>query len=375
MPRYDIVVADDNPANLQLLTQILTGAGYQAREAQNGAQALAAIQSVLPDLVILDVVMPEMTGYEVCQRLKENERTQDIPVLFISAMGDMQDRVKGFEMGGVDYITRPFYTQEVLARVRTHLTVSTLSKHLQDSNAELSRMNIRLSARNAELDAFAHTVAHDLKNPMSMVMGYVGLLERDYERLAKDPENAPVLKSLRAIGQASERMNNIIDELLLLSTVRRQSDIPVHPLEMGAIVSQAQQRLVNLVAHKEAQLILPEIWHGSVGYAAWVEEIWVNYLSNAIKYGGTPPIVTLGSRYHEGDTHAYFWVHDNGAGIAEEKQAVLFTEFTRVGEVKIEGYGLGLSIVKRIIERLSGAVGVESKLGQGSTFWFSLPVA
>ncbi|MCP4608976.1 MAG: response regulator, partial [Planctomycetes bacterium] len=157
-----ILVVDDVPANLHLLVGILTKQGYTVRPASSGRMALLAAQAEAPDLILLDIMMPEMDGYEVCEQLKADERTRDIPVIFISAMSEVLDKIKAFSAGGVDYITKPFHKKEVLARVNTHLTIHNLQKDLQEQVAELN--------------AFAHTVAHDLKNPLGIIIGYVDIL-------------------------------------------------------------------------------------------------------------------------------------------------------------------------------------------------------
>lgn len=227
-----------------------------------------------------------------------------------------------------------------------------------------------LEARNAELDAFAHTVAHDLKTPLSVLIGFGTLLDTRAERLSPDQ----LRDNVRAIVRNGYKMTNIIDELLLLASVRKMDSVDLAPVEMGVVVAEAQQRLVDLVAEREAQIHVPERWPAALGYAPWVEEVWTNYLSNAVKYGGTPPEITLGAA-PDGEGHVRFWVKDNGPGLSPEEQAQLFAEFARLHQVRAEGHGLGLSIVQRIVKKLGGDVGVTSEPGAGSTFWFTLPSA
>jgi signal transduction histidine kinase len=170
-------------------------------------------------------------------------------------------------------------------------------------------------------------------------------------------------------------MNNIIEELLLLSQIRK-TEVAAEPLDMHSIVQEAILRLPEMPANSQAELAVPapSEWLSAVGYGPWVEEVWVNYLSNAIKYGaakGMPPHVELGAELQP-DGMARFWVRDNGPGLTPEAQTRLFTPFTRLDQVRTHGHGLGLSIVRRIVEKLGGQVGVESQLGQGSTFFFTL---
>ena len=233
----------------------------------------------------------------------------------------------------------------------------------------LRRSNAELEARNQDLDAFAHTVAHDLKNPMGLIVGFAELLQRGPDDLPEDEQQ----RAVRTIGQSARKINNIIDELLLLAEVR-QVDVRTAPLDMASIVTGAQRRLGDMIEKHQAEISLPPAWPRALGYAPWVEEVWANYMSNAIKYGGQPPRVELGADW-QSDGTVRFWVRDNGQGIAPEDQARLFTPFTRLDQVRARGHGLGLSIVRRIVEKLGGQVGVESGIDQGSLFYFTLPGA
>ncbi len=231
----------------------------------------------------------------------------------------------------------------------------------------LRQRTIELQARNEELDAFAHTVAHDLKGVVARLMGYSMVLEEDYVTMS--PEE--VQEYLRMIGRDSRRISNIIDELLLLARVPMQ-EVQSAPLDMGAVVTEALERVGDMAKENSAIVTLPETWPVALGYGPWIQEVWINYISNAIKYGGQPPRVELGATVQE-DGYVRFWVRDNGEGIAPEAQSRLFTPFTRLNQINTKGYGLGLSIVQRIVEKLHGQVGVESTLGQGSVFSFTLP--
>jgi len=229
-----------------------------------------------------------------------------------------------------------------------------------------------LEARNTELDAYAHTVAHDLKGPLSAVIGYSSLLAAGVENKSLDEIKA----ALRAVVQSSYKMRTIIDNLLLLASVRRMDDVHTESVDMAAIVSEVRIRLNTEIAARQAEIVLPRRWPVAIGYAPWVEEVWVNYVSNALKYGGNPPRIELGFD-QVGDELAEplirFWVRDSGPGLTSEEQARLFSPFTRLEQIDGKGHGLGLSIVGRIVDRLGGQVGVESKVGEGSTFWFTLP--
>lgn len=179
---------------------------------------------------------------------------------------------------------------------------------------------------------------------------------------------------LLKLHQTEHKLNNIINELLLLARVRELAEVTIEPLDMPNIVTEALKRLQDLVESSSAQIVLQDegTWPIAVGHASWVEEVWANYISNAIKYGGTPPQITIGSTPEE-DGSIRFWVRDNGLGIASEDIPDLFQRFSRLEMIQAEGHGLGLSIVQRIVSRLKGKVSVQSVPGEGSIFSFTLP--
>jgi signal transduction histidine kinase len=358
--RGNILVVDDTKANLRLLTEMLTEEGFTVRPAPSGAIALKAVSTYLPELILLDINMPGMNGFEVCEKLKADEQSKDIPVIFISALNETLDKVRAFSVGGVDYITKPFQFEEVLARVKTHLSLHRLQQELQQNNEALITSN-------KELEAFSHTVAHDLKNPVSSIIGFAQLLNIAYSELNEDD----IKSILVSVETSANKANRIIEELLLLSSTRSQT-VEATPVNMADILIEVEQSLSSMIEEYQAEIILPDEWPIVEGYAPWIEEIWMNYVTNAMKYGGRPPRVELGATIQD-DGWIRFWVRDNGRGLSPENQAKLFNEFTRLGEVEVEGTGLGLSIVRRIAKKLGGTAGVESEIGQGSLFFFTLP--
>ncbi len=226
-----------------------------------------------------------------------------------------------------------------------------------------------LRARNAELDAFAHTVAHDLKNPLSTIIGISELVLMDLTELHIPATTITLVQEQLDMGY---KVTRIIDDLLMLATVRQQ-DIMIHPIDMESLINAVESRMASQIAECGVELRKPERWPTALGYAPWIEEVWVNYIGNALKYGGSSPQISLGAE-PRGST-IRFWVRDNGPGLSPEQQERLFVPFTRLHTSESEGYGLGLSIVHRILERLGGQVGVDSQIGQGSTFYFTLPAA
>ncbi len=226
-----------------------------------------------------------------------------------------------------------------------------------------------LEASNAELKAFAHTAAHDIKNPINIMISLSELLLMDLAASAPDES----LTMLRELAQRGYKTAQIVDDLLLLATLRQQ-DVKRASVNTSALLDDVEHRLADLIHEFQPEILKPATWPTAIGYAPWIEEIWFNFISNAIKYGGRPPVIELGADPLPNGAVRY-WVKDNGPGLTPNEQSRLFIPFTRLNEAGIAGHGLGLSIVQRIIQRLDGQVGVESQPAHGSLFYFVLPVA
>lgn len=283
----------------------------------------------------------------------------------------------GYTLGSlcvIDDIPR-HWTDEQITIMRT-LAASVMSEiELRTALDKRDQLLARLRERNEELDAFSYTVSHNLKNAVGAIMGWAEISMRYQNRISREE----LLENIEKIIKLAGDTNDVIHALLLLANVDRADDIELTPLDMESVLQDAISRLEPQIARTKAQLNLPDSFPAVIGYPNWVTEVWANYLSNALKYGGKPPHITIGARIQQSDADdnqsmVHFWVQDNGAGIAPDKIDELFTTFTRLPEAaNIEGHGLGLSIVERITTRLGGTVHAESKLGEGSIFSFTLP--
>ena len=245
----------------------------------------------------------------------------------------------------------------------------------QEYREERLRQRIaELEAQVEALDDFAHNVAHTLQTPLSHIILIAQLLESGY--CGPLPNGSQeICRHLRAIMQNGLQMSATVEELLMLAAVNK---MPVNlvPLDMAGILAEAQERLELMIKGSRAEISLPPAWPTALGYRPWVEVVWTNYLSNAIKYGGHPPRLELGAAaLQEPEAMVCFWVRDNGPGLTPDQQAQLFTRFTRLDPQRARGHGVGLSLVREIVNRLGGQVGVESQVGRGSTFSFTLPLA
>jgi len=374
MPKHTLLIVDDVPENVSVLYRLFSNLDFKVLVAQDGDEAIQRVEYTKPDLILLDIMMPGLTGFDVCRILKQNSATQHIPVIFMTALTDSTDKVKGFSLGAVDYITKPFQHDEVLSRVTTHLHLRNLQRQLEHEILARKAYIVDLEKRNVELNTFARTVAHDLKNPLTGVIGFSDLLIHSYP--LNSTVDSKALRYFDLLLQSGHKMLDIIDALLLFARSAQPDgchDLSINPLNMSDIIHEVTQHRLSLMIHEfRGEIILPKFWHPAFGYAPWIEEVWANYLSNGLKYGGQPPRLVLGSNPVNNDI-TRFWIHDNGLGLSEVAQAKLFTPFTRLEKERASGYGLGLSIVQQIVEKLHGHVGIESKENQGCTFYFTLP--
>ena len=352
------LIAEDDYLVSQMVRGFLDDLGYEViGEATGGVEAVEMTRSLQPDVILMDIEMPDLDGLEAARRISESCPT---PVIVLTAYETPELIESASECGVGAYLVKPSSARDIDRAI----TVS-LARH--NDLLELRRLNAELEAQNEDLNAFAHTVAHDLKSPVALIVGLADILMTYYtEQLDTNVQDC-----LRLIMQNSFKTSSVVDELLLLAEVRNTAAI-VGPLDMTAIVTEVRQRLDHLIESHQAEIVSPSTWPMALGYGPWIEEVWINYISNAVQYSEQHPQVELGAEV-QGDDMVRFWVRDTGPGIPPQVQARLFTPFSRMQQVRIGGYGLGLSIVRRIVEKLGGQVGVESQVGQGSIFFFTLP--
>ncbi len=275
-----------------------------------------------------------------------------------------------------------FANEELLRQVQEQAAVlATQNEQLRKLNTEQERFLITLEEKVVErtaelqetigeLNTFSSTVAHDLKTPLGGIIGYGEMLHEELEGSAQAQEQAHLADR---IVQIAFRMREIIDSLLLLARTRG-AEVQTAPMAMYDVVQSACDRLSYVILHNEVQIHMAAEWPLALGNKAWVEEVWANYLSNAIKYGGKPAIIHVGGEILPETAEARFWVQDNGRGLTPAEQEKLFVPFSQLRQAK-DSHGLGLAIVKRITTKLGGEVGVESTVGEGSRFYFTLPLA
>lgn len=371
----NIMIVDDTPANLEVLAALLHKHGYGVRPAINGPIAIQAARSQPPDLIILDISMPDMDGYEVCSILKSDPLTRHVPIIFISAIDETINKVHAFSMGGVDYITKPVQAEEAMARIETQLTLSRQRQALEQQYHELTLLREQERERFEELnllkDQFVRTVSHDLKNPIGIIVGHIDMLEASPRLNQADHD------LLMNIRRGAERMDNLIHDLLDLARIEAGVSLQVETGFLGNFLRSCVADLEMLAQQKDLTLIFdpPDPDFRVALDDRRIVQVLNNLLTNAFKYTPAGGQVHVYTQVLANDYYAIV-IEDTGIGIPAEALPHIFERFYRVRHAnyrQIEGTGLGLSIANAIVEQHSGRIDVESQEGRGSVFSVVLP--
>jgi two-component system, sensor histidine kinase and response regulator len=369
-----ILIIDDMPANLGVLTSHLEREGYVAVVAQGGDEGVERAEFVRPDLILLDVMMPGIDGFDTCRRLKANALTRDIPVIFMTALTDTRDKLTGFTVGAVDYVTKPLNGAEVLARIETHLTLYGLRQQLAAQNEKLQQeiaareeTQSALQRSNTELEQLAYVASHDMQEPLRMVASYLQLVARRY----KGKLDADADEFIGYAVDGAKRMQALINDMLAYSRVGTKAR-PFEPVDCNKVFETVLANLRIAIQESGAQITrspLPKV----MGDPMQLLQLFQNLIGNAMKFKRESPVCVHVSAVAEDDAW-HFTVEDNGIGIAPEYYARIFVLFQRLhGRGDYPGTGIGLAICKKIVERHGGAISVESQVGVGSTFHFTIP--
>ena len=359
-PEASLLIVDDSPANLQLLGGMLKQCRYKVRPVPNGEFALQSARHEPPDLILLDINMPGMNGYEVCKHLKADSDLKAIPVIFISALDGTFDKIKAFSVGGVDYVTKPFQFEEVEARVRTHLALRKKERQLQESYGKLKELEqLR--------DNLIHMIIHDMRSPVTVVLGTLQLLK---ETMPPGTEN--MSKFIKSSINATNNLKTLINTLLDISRLEA-GQMPINKIQADLI--ETVRQAVDSLSWMKGEL--PIDMRAPVRFTAYYDQdiilrILINFLMNALKFTPANGRITIGVYQVGGNIRVD--VADTGCGIPEEYLSKIFEKYAQadISHRQI-GTGLGLAFCKLAIQAHGGQIGVESTVGKGSTFWFSIP--
>lgn len=367
-----ILIVDDNPENLDTLFQYFEHSKFKTLAAQDGYAALQQVEYTRPDLILLDILMPGIDGFETCRRLKNNPSTQDIPVIFLTALSETEEKVTGFDVGGVDYITKPFQYEEVLARVNAHVTIRRQQQQLHVQTTALQEMNTQLEALNASKDKFFSIIAHDLKSPFAGLLVVANLIKENIERWDKDK----ILHFADQLQESVDTLYAFIENLLTWARFQ-QGMMEYHPRHVNLqyivarnvalLIQNAQQKQITLNNSVQEPIQVSIDEH-------MIDAVIRNLVSNAIKFtypGGTIEISAAGDK-----NKVTLAVSDTGVGMTEKIMTNLFqidAKTRQVGTKGEQGTGLGLILCKEFIDRHGGNIQVESEVGRGSTVKVTLP--
>jgi two-component system sensor histidine kinase/response regulator len=359
-----ILVVDDSMQNLKLLGNMLKEWNYQIALAKNGQEALNIANKITPSLILLDIMMPEMDGYKVCEELKKDSDTKDIPVIFLTAKTSNEDIVKGFKAGGVDYITKPFNQDELMMRIQTHL-------ELKAARDKIQRQAEELKETNATKDKMFSVISHDLRAPLG---GMKSMMDIIFEDRANNKEISD--KSLRSLKTAADQTYNLLENLLYWS--RKQRDRLDFNPEMINIYDLVVENieLMNTLANNKNITVENKLSPELIVFADnnMIKTIIRNLINNAIKFTKEGGKVTISSDKDGNMTNVH--IEDTGLGIAEENLKLIEDQkqyFTTYGTKREKGSGLGLNLCLDFAKRNNGDLKIKSTQGKGSTFTLSLP--
>ena len=393
--KANILVVDDTVANLRLLVNLLAERGYKVRPASNGSMALSAALTEPPDLILLDILMPNMDGYEVCEQLKADEHTREIPVIFISAVSEVLDKVKAFAIGGVDYITKPFQVEEVLARVETHLAIRNLQRNLKDKNEELEKTLQQLkttqiqlieSEKMAALGSLVAGVAHEINTPIGISVTAASVLAEDATDFSNIYKSGKMkradLETFLDTARESSRM--------ILANLKRAADLVQSFKQVAVDQSSESQRCFYLKEYLE-EIILSLIGNlkktkhtikitGDANltlnsYPGALSQIVTNLVMNSLIHAyGEEEAGQIQLDFQREGEQLILQYSDDGQGIKPENISQIFDPFFTTNRSQ-GNTGLGLHIVYNLItQKLRGTIQCESQVGRGTKFTLKLPI-
>ncbi|MCT8977001.1 hybrid sensor histidine kinase/response regulator [Clostridium sp. CX1] len=362
-----ILIVDDNPSNIQVVATIMAEYGYELGIAMNASEAYSFLGENTPELILLDIDMPEIDGYEVCSTLKKDYRYKDIPIIFLTVKDEKEDIVKAFDLGAVDYVTKPFNRKELVSRVRTHLSLKKAKDELQRKNRELKKaMKIK--------DEFLLLMTHEFKTPLNVILAALQTIENIYGYQVGEK----VKNYLKSIKLNSFRQLRLVNNLLDITKINTEH-FKMHKRNVDIIfVSQAIVESVDIYAKQKGVELK---FSSEVDYLEMAideekyERILLNLLSNAIKFTPEGKAIYVNISYK--NRKATITVRDEGIGIPKEKQELIFERFGQVDSTlsrQAEGTGVGLSLAKSLITAMGGKISVDSEERKGSLFTITLPV-
>lgn len=400
-----ILIVDDNTTNLGVLFDYLKDSGFRVLVAQTGEAALELTDEVLPDIILLDVLMPGLNGFETCERLKQDDRKKDVPIIFMTAVTDTVDKIKGFDLGAVDYITKPIQHEEVLARVNTHLSLKNLQEHLRKKNEELAAVNRNLEnlvaektrqlvmqEKEAVIGRLIQGIVHNLKTPLAVIQNSNLVIQKKFKKTVTEPllaaieeRDAQILKSVgldtEMVQKAHAQIMMIVNNLMTKSRMDQQkeftninvNDLLKQEFDFLKANPQFKHKTDKELKLDESITPVPLIYSN-------VAQVVENLINNALDamWQSEKKQLVISSR--QDDAHIYIDIQDSGSGIPADKLERIFDPFFTTKPARGEekegeptGTGLGLHTCLELLKPFNGEIRVDSEVGKGSTFTVVLP--
>lgn len=362
-----VLIVDDNPNNIQVVASIMAEYGYELGIAMNAGEAYKFLEENIPELILLDVNMPGIDGYEVCSTLKKDLKYRDIPIIFLTVKDEKEDIVKAFDLGAVDYVTKPFNRKELVSRVRTHISLKRAKDELEQKNRELEAAMIAK-------DEFLMLITHEFKTPLNVIHAALQTIDNIYSHELGDK----VRSYLRSIKMNSFRQLRLVNNLLDITRINTEHFKIQKSNADIVFLSQSIVKSVDIFARQKGIKLLFSCDSEHIDIAIdeeKYERILLNLLSNAIKF--TPKDKYIYVNLSCKGKRVIITVKDEGIGIPKDKQNIIFERFGQVDSTlsrQAEGTGLGLSLIKSLVVKLGGKIKVDSEVGKGSVFTVTLPL-
>lgn len=360
-----ILIVDDNKKNLQVLGNVLHEEGYKIAVAEDGYQAVKLAEKIVPGLILLDVMMPGIDGFEVCMSLKSKKELKNIPVIFLTAKSETTDIIEGFKRGGVDYITKPFKKEELLARINTHMELAN-ARRLLKKRAE------DLNAANAAKDKLFSIIAHDLRHPLADLKTLLELLLFDYDRFTKED----IIRCFREIKDSTDETYNLLQNLLQWARKEMKS-LPFEPEFFN--LDDVVYSVIKLFKQSTGKKNISVTFNDGKGLKVFadrnmIDAVLRNLVNNAIKFSYKDSSIIISAKKEKDMVEVQ--VRDFGHGIKKEYQQALLTDNIAIstrGTNNEKGTGVGLNLCRDFVSQNKGRLWFESEEGKGSSFYFTIP--